>query len=219
MTLLGRMQSMLARLYDAPVEYDIHNFLLCDPSQVHALTGESPDAHRDEQVLILHEQDRLHVSVYLDPGVLERLQRSDPLQCGLEENNLSDFCTALEGVSHFHYLMWSVSRGRTVSLLELELQAEVDKYASALTLLLQQRDGAFPRELHARLFSAVSFLPQDDPSVRRRYEEASRHAARFCRALDERYLISRRRRPEAWLGAMRRFFRSGHHEKIRALAV
>ena len=70
-------------------------------------------------------------------------QRRDPLEA-LDEGNLADYCTALEGVSHFHYLVWSLARGRNVSLLELELQAEVDKYASAVALLTRQRAGRFP---------------------------------------------------------------------------
>ncbi len=116
-------------------------------------------------------------------------------------------------------MIWSLARGRPVSLLELELQAEVDKYATALALITQQRAGAFPGALHARMFSGVSFLPQLDETSRRRYEEANRHAARYCRSLDQRYLHPRRSQPEKWLAELRRFFRCGHQEKIRQLAV
>ena len=150
--------------------------------------------------------------------VLERLARRDPLEA-LDEDNLPDYCTALEGVSHFHYLVWSLARGRNVSLLELELQAEVDKYATAVALMTRQQAGRFPEALHARLFHAVSFLPQLDEISRRRYQEANRHAARFCRSLEERFLRARRQRPELWLAELRRFFRRGHQEKIRNLAV
>ena len=93
-----------------------------------------------------------------------------------------------------------------MSLLELELQAEVDKYATALALLTQQRAGAFPGDLHARMFGSLSFLPELDEVSRRRYEEANRHAARYCRSLDERYLHPRRCQPEKWLAELRRFF-------------
>jgi hypothetical protein len=137
----------------------------------------------------------------------------------LDDGNLADYCTALEGVSHFHYLVWSLSRGRAVSLLELELQAEVDKYAVALALLTRQRAGDFPRALHARMFDAVRFFPQPDEVIRRRYELANRHAARYCRSLDERFLRPRQWRPDMWLAELRRFFRWGHQEKVRRLAV
>ena len=38
------------------------------------------------------------------------------------------FCLALEGVSHFLYLIWNASFDRSVTLLEMELQAEIDKF-------------------------------------------------------------------------------------------
>jgi hypothetical protein len=217
MLLLQQMQALIARLYDAPVEHDVRRFLFSDRRRLEAAVGDAA-AMSDEQLLMARDEDGLRIGVFIDAPVLQRLSRRNPLRA-LDDRNLHDYCTALEGVSHFHYLVWSLSRGRNVSLLELELQAEVDKYACALALLLEQSGGRFPAALHARLFSAVSFLPQTDPAVRKRYEEANRRAARYCRALDERYLRRRQSRPHAWLAELRRFFRCGHQEKIRQLAV
>lgn len=211
---LQRMQLLLARLYDASVEHEVGNFLFSDRARLAAVIGPGAESMSDEQVLMSHDEDGVRIGVFIDQGVLERLAARDPLR-SLDEDNLHDYCTALEGVSHFHYLMWRLARGCAVSLLELELQAEVDKYACALALLLEQRGGRFPTALHARLFSAVSFLPQTDAAVRARYEEANRCAARYCRTLDERYLKPRRSRPEAWVAELRRFFRCGGQEKIR----
>lgn len=213
--LLRRMQSLLAGLYDAPVEHDAEDFLVSDPRRLREVVGEPSS---DEQVFVVEDDGEVRIGLYIDQRVLDRLQQHDPLD-SLDEDNLHDFCTALEGVSHFHYLIWSFARGRSVSLLELELQAEVDKYATALALLTKQRAGAFPGNLHARMFGSVSFLPELDEVSRRRYEEANRHAARYCRSLDERYLHPRRRQPEKWLAELRRFFRCGHQEKIRQLAL
>lgn len=218
MMLLRRMQWLLARLYDAPVDHDVRDFLLSDRRRLKEAVGEHAERLSDEQVVLVQDAQGVRVGLFIDQQVLDRLAQHDPMQ-SLEENNLGDYCTALEGVSHFHYLMWSLARGRSVSLLELELQAEVDKYASAVSLLTRQREGRFPGALHAQLFHAVSFLPQLDEVSRRRYEEANRHAARFCRSLEERFLRSRRSRPEMWLAELRRFFRCGHQEKIRQLAV
>jgi hypothetical protein len=216
--LLRRMQTLLARLYDAPVREDVQDFVLSDRCALSEAVGEQADPATDEQVFVVEEEQGVRLGLFIESGVLDRLARRDPLQA-LDEHNLPDFCTALEGVSHFHYLVWSLARGRNVSLLELELQAEVDKYAAALALMTQQRAGRFPASLHARLFHAVSFLPQPDEISRRRYQEANRHAARFCRSLEERFLRARRQRPELWLAELRRFFRRGHQEKIRQLAV
>jgi hypothetical protein len=218
MQLLRRMQTLLAQLYDAPVREDVQDFVLSDRQHLRGAVGDQAGDAADEQVYVVEEEQGVRVGLFLDRGVLERLERSDPL-AALDERNLPDFCTALEGVSHFHYLVWSLARGRNVSLLELELQAEVDKYATAVALMTRQQAGRFPQALHARMFHAVSFLPQLDEVSRHRYEEANRHAARFCRSLEERFLRVRRQRPELWIGELRRFFRRSHQEKIRQLAV
>src|SRR5688572_10607563 len=217
MQLLRRMQTLLAQLYDAPVREDVQDYVLSDRRALSDAVGEQAGEGADEQVFVVEDEQGVRLGLFIESGVLDRLARRDPLQA-LDEDNLADFCTALEGVSHFHYLVWSLARGRNVSLLELELQAEVDKYATALALLTRQRAG-FPGALHARMFHAVSFLPQLDDISRRRYQEANRHAARYCRSLEERFLRARRQRPELWLAELRRFFRCGHQEKIRQLAV
>jgi hypothetical protein len=216
--ILQRMQGLLARLYDAPVEHEVQDFLITDRAQLTAIFGEQAEQMSDEQVILVQQADGVRVGIFIDAAVLQRLSQRDPLE-SLADANLHDYCTALEGVSHFHYLMWSLARGRSVSLLELELQAEVDKYASALSLLTRQSDGCFPGSLHARMFHRIGFVPGLDAISRRRYEEANRHAARYCRWLEERFLQRRRSRPEAWLGELRRFFRQSHQEKIRGLAV
>ena len=213
--MLARLQELLARLYDAPIDHRPHDFHIADRGELEALIGEAARHVTDEHVFVVEGADGIRVGLFIDQGVLDRLERRDPLHA-LDETNLQDFCTALEGVSHFHYLLWSVGRGRGVSLLELELQAEVDKYASAVALLTRQRGGEFPRALHAQLFDKVSFVPQLEQAERTRYEEANRHAARYCRDLDERFLRGRRSRPEAWVQELRRFFRCGHQEKLLA---
>lgn len=207
--ILRRMQALLSQLYDAPVVHDVGDYWLGDRRQLASLLDST-----DEQLVLVQDHEEVRVGLYVDQQVIERLERSDPL-LELNDGNLPDYCTALEGVSHFHYLMWSLERGRSVSLLELELQADVDKYASALTLLTRQRDGTFPWSLHTQLFHRVGYLPQLEAEARQRYEEANRHAACFCRRLEEKFLRRRCSRPEAWLSELRRFFRCGYQEKLR----
>lgn len=214
--LLRRLQAKIAGLYDAPAEHDVHDFLITDAAHAAALQG-AAQPPTDEQLLIAESDEGVEVSLYLDAAVLQRLARRCPLQ-ELSDENLADFCTALEGVSHFHYFVWCAVRQRSVSLLELELQAEVDKYASALQLTLAQRDGRFPAELFHRLFDRAGFLPHLSDDERARYEEAHHFAARFCRRLEERFLRRRRARPEAMLAELRAFYRLGRHAKLRHAA-
>jgi hypothetical protein len=210
-----RLQSMLARLNDAHVDTDVSDFLLTSREEARSVSG-SDAPLTDEQVLVSHSNDELRVAVYIEADVLDRLAVHDPAR-ELNECNLPAFCTALEGISHFQYLIWSAQRSRAVSLLELELQAEVDKYASAMLLSLEQSRGRFPGDLHARLFHRVSFAPDLQDEHRWRYHEANRQAAYFCRTIDQRFLNRRRAQPEAWLASLRRFFRLGHPVKMRSV--
>lgn len=216
--LLHEMQRLLARLYDAPVDYDVYQFLVTDRAIAAQLSGIDERNFSDEQVLVAENDDGVQLTLYIDSAVLQRLERCDPLLL-LDQSNLRDYCTALEGVSHLHYLAWSVARSRRVSLLELEVQAEVDKYASAVWLLTKQSGGSFPESLHRQLFDRISYADYLNEEGRHRYAEANHYAARFCRALEQRFLKARHRRPEAWLAALQRFYRFGHMEKMRYAAA
>jgi len=213
--LVRQLQDLLAQLYDAPSSHDVANFLITDSQQAAALQGrQAVPAATDEQLLVAEGDDGVELSLYVDAAVLQRLRERCPLR-ELSAHNLADFCTALEGVSHFHYYVWNADRARDVSLLDLELQAEVDKYAAALRLILAQREGRFPRELFRQLFDAADFLPDLTPVERERYGEAHHFAARFCRRLEERFMCGRRARPDALLQELRRFYRLGRHAKLR----
>ena len=74
------------------------------------------------------------MALYIDAAVLERLARRDPFDA-LTHENLADYLTAAEGVSHFVYVAWNTGHDKPVTLLELELQAEVDKYVLGAWLL------------------------------------------------------------------------------------
>jgi hypothetical protein len=217
MPLLAQLQALLADLYDAPVEHDVYDFLITDARRAAVLQQSAGPPPTDEQLLIAETDDGVELGLYLDSTVLERLAQRCPLRA-LDEVNLQDYCTALEGVSHFHYVIWSAACARAVSLLELELQAEVDKYATALSLLLAQREGRFPAELFRRLFDGGELLPHLSAPERDRYTEAHRFAARFCRRLEEKFLRRRQARPAAMLAELRSFYRLGAHAKLRHAA-
>lgn len=214
--LLG-LQQLLAHINDAPVPHPVTDYVIDDARQCSALMGRALHPAEDEQVLICdadaESSQCLYMGVYIDKRVIAQLRLHDPLQ-QLSDVNLAEFCTAVEGISHFNYLSWCVAHARQASMLELELQAEVDKYAAATCLLMRQAQ-SFQRGLHQRLFAQVSFLPALERGVRERYDEANRGAARFCRRNDERYLNCRLPKPERWFGALRELFRCGHHEKLR----
>ena len=99
----------------------MHDYLITDETWRVRWKRRSPT----EKLLLSEEADELHLALYLDAGLLERLAERDPLE-ELGPGNLEDFCKVLEGLSHFNYLTWNAT-DRRVTMLELELQAEVDK--------------------------------------------------------------------------------------------
>ena len=156
---------------------------------------------------------KLALSLYLDPALLRRLEAADPLE-HLHGGNVADCLTALEGVSHFVYVVWNASHDRAVSLLELEMQAEVDKFIVSHWLLRRQVPGYFPLELRRVLFERAAI----DPHAGARaglYREASGYAGRFCRHLERSLQRARRDavapgEDGALLAELRRFYRFSH---------
>ncbi len=102
-----------------------------------------------------------------------------------------------------------------MSLLELETQAEVDKYAVTVFLLARQLGGDYPAQVHARLFDQVSFDARLQPDQYHRYRTAHRCAAHYCRRLEHRYVSRGHARIEALVRDLRRFYRLGSTAKLR----
>jgi hypothetical protein len=103
-----------------------------------------------------------------------------------------------------------------VSLLELEMQAEVDKYAITVFLLAEQMGGeSYPQQVHARLFDRVSFDARLEPDQYERYRTAHTLAARYCRRLERRFVNRGVARIEAMVRELRRFYRLRHVAKLR----
>jgi hypothetical protein len=207
---LASLQGALADIYDLPATPDVRDFLMTDRAWLAAMPAAR---HCDEQLLVAEEGDTLSMSLFLDARVLERLRRHDPLDA-LTHENLADYLTAAEGVSHFVYLAWNGGFDKPVSLLELELQAEVDKYVLGAWLLSAQNKGRFPRELHHALFARTRIDPVAAQGREGMYRTATRYAARFCRRVAA--LLERKRRVamrEA-LAELRRFYRFGNARKL-----
>lgn len=177
--LLRELQDLLTSLYGIEVSADVRHYL------IHEL-GAGAGRATAEQLLIEEGDGEIGLGLYLDPVLLERLSTSDPLRC-LCGCNLEDFCTVLEGISHFNYVFWNAARDKPVTLLELEMQAEVDKYVSARVLLGRQTGGDIGNRLLTRLFASPDFDPALPAPELRRYQEACRLASGYCASLEERF--------------------------------
>jgi hypothetical protein len=217
--ILRRLQALLGRLYDVDLDYDVYDFLVTDRRQLGDALNVGERRAPEEELLLAPTADGAGIALFIDAALLGRLEREDPLG-SLTERNLADYCTALEGVSHFLYTTWRLDRDAPVSLLELETQAEVDKYATTVFLLADQQGGAYPLQVHAQLFDRVSFDPALAPAETERYRMAHRCAAQYCRRLERRFVRRGEARTEALVRELRRFYRLGSSAKLRdALAA
>lgn len=211
--IVRQLQQLLAGIYDVPLAYDVEQFLLTDRAAL-------PEAFRasstDEQLLVAEGDADLSLGLFLAPEVLERLDVANPLE-QLDGANLADYWTALEGVSHFVYLAWNAGHDRPVSLHELELQAEVDKYAATALLLRAQHPQRFPVELHRALFERARVSDALAGARAGLYRRANQSAARFCRHLS-RLLAPVGERAQAVAAVeLRRFYRLTNAMKLRRI--
>ena len=215
MEVLSRLQSLLADINDVEPPLDVTSYLVTDRA-VAAGWFDAGQPGTDEALFMRESGDGLELALYVDGAVLDRLDAADPFT-RLTDSNLQDCCTAVEGVSHLLYLAWSAVRGRGVSLLELETQAEVDKFAAAM-VLAGVRDKADVEPLHERLFGRVRYAAGLDTQQLDRYQAANRFGARFCQRLARRWLD---RGPAGHRGLfrdLRAFYRLPHVQKIARAA-
>jgi len=205
------LQKLLGAIYDVPLTYDVADFLLTDRGRL-PQSVQASDA--DEQVLVAEDGDTIWVTLYLEAGVLRRLEAASPFEA-LHAGNIADYWTALEGVSHFVYLARNAAFDRAVTLLELELQGEIDKYVGSLWLLQEQNPGRFPVELHHLLFERARVdagLAGDRIGL---YRRANGYAERFCRRLARTLRLPGASARAAAIAELRRFYRLNRERKLQ----
>jgi hypothetical protein len=207
---LRALQGGLESMYRVETDLDVCDFLV---------GGEERDAlqlerAQREQLLIRRDDDGLQLGLFVDERTLENLAMRDPRR-RLDAQNLQDFLLAVEGVSHFVYLVHRARQERPVSAVELELQAEVDKYLVAL-LVSWNQTGDPPADLRERLFANIRFAGDLSREERERYELANSAADEYASSLEERFV--RTRAVDDMLGEVRRFYRKGLAEKLEYIS-
>lgn len=140
-------------------------------------------------LVVMEAEDEIHVGVHLDP------------------DDQDDVATVVEETSHLVCLAWHASRDLPVSLLVLEMQAEIDRFAVS-----RLGRGTGP----LRHFSEYRWAEGLTESARARYEVAHHRAHRYCRELTRRF--PRRADTPAMLSELRRFYRASPDAKLSAAA-
>ena len=202
-SLAARIQSKLSSYYGIEGVPEVDGFV------------RPVDGAGREALLVREHDDELEMALELPRAAVEGRAWS-----------LDVVCQVVEGVSHFLYVAERARRGLSTTQLELEIQAEVDKY------VLLVADGVFgfagsgpfhakttPESargraavLHDRLFGRVRYTDPEGTETGDRYRMANALAARFARRV-ERLCRDRVRAPS--VGAeLRRFYWTGQAGKI-----
>ncbi len=209
--MLQHFQSLLSELYGIEQHLDVLDFLVTDQHFLNAVEEPSTARGTEEKLLICQGDGELELSLYLAPELLDRLKVHDPRD-RLGRRNFADFCTALEGISHFNYVVWNASADKAVTLHELEMQAEVDKFVGTLAVLAGQPSSVLTDSLYERLFDDPQFAADLKPEELARYRSASALAAKFCHSLTRRFPHGLSR--PGMLGELRAFFRLTQPDKV-----
>jgi hypothetical protein len=190
----ARVQCALERLYRLDRVVSVEGFVLG------AASGE-------REALLLREG----ADGDLEVGV--RLPALPEPEANLE---LDTLCQIIEGVSHFVYVVERARLGRAATQLEMEVQAEVDKWV-VLAASIHSFDARRSATLRARLYEDFALLHDDTSEAGRelaeRYRVANDVAHRFVRRLERDYVGHARfgeLHAELW-----RFFHIGQEGKLR----
>jgi hypothetical protein len=206
--LVDDVQDQLEAIYD--IRCPRASAFLVSPEGAERL--QTPAA--EEELWLREEGETLELGLYLAPRLRAEVGHRSLREPGWVETSLDAYCRLAEGVSHFLYLVHSAGLGRRLSMLEMEAQGEVDKFASVALHLWPTLDGPLVRGLHHRLFDGARLRPGLGAAERFRYTEASRLGANFAARLVSDCAA---RRLDRVLGALRHAYRLGAEAKLQHL--
>ncbi|MFI5297454.1 MAG: hypothetical protein ACHREM_05095 [Polyangiales bacterium] len=191
---VAKILKELERYYDAAAQ-DVQPFL-----RVH---DEGASSAR-EALLVRHDDDAVEIALVLP----DRLATAP-----WSTLSFDDRCQLVEGASHFLVVCERARRELPTTHLELEIQAEVDKW-----LVLSRGGRLAPDDddaLHAALFDDPDYFDDAGSEAGDRYRMANRVAAKLVRRLSRDY--ARAGRFTELRGALHRFFHAGQAEKLASI--
>lgn len=170
-----RLQATLEHLYRLGKTLPVEPFRISE--EFFSALGITGGGEDEREALLVHEDgEYTNLALFLSKSV--RTGASNflyALRTGNDVEVSTDaFCAALEGVSHFVYFTFA-GDARPVSRLELELQAEIDKF-----LVMRSVVSADSEALLEQLFRQFRLRSGLDESEQERYLVANRAAHRYA---------------------------------------
>jgi hypothetical protein len=222
-TVIKTIDRAIKRLYNIDLKFKAENFVLRDDEPI-VIDGEEEDPTKVRSgqmhaaLLVKTEGENaqeLSVGIFLSHAMRDILASINHWDVGSwNHSQVSAFVAAAEEISHFNYLLFHSSRGRKVSQLELELQADVDKFLLVFFSVIKGREttGAFFERLYDQLFLHFRLREGLSREQRERYENANTFAKAFV--LKFRPLLKQKSSYSQALQLARHFYRVNCAEKI-----
>ncbi|MCE9625580.1 MAG: hypothetical protein K8R69_09055 [Deltaproteobacteria bacterium] len=203
--MLQELQGWIEETYQLEPTSPVADFLIDLPMLESQLAEGHPYRHAEEVLLVSGEDEDFELGLYLH-------SKFEPETARLDQASPHQILTTLEGVSHLLLVQHRLKNAEGLTQLELELQAEVDKFL----FLRLQPDEARQEEAKSHLRHAANLEGLSD-AQRETYDAARRLAYRYCLQLEREYLG-----PHSYDGLfreLRQFYRKNHWKKLQALGL
>lgn len=229
-SLLESLQGLIERTYDLETGVaDIGRFVIGDEGYRKIYgdlsrppsTGVAPPgitfagtSGGGARTLVREAEAGLALSIYYPDSLVRCLEENDPTRC-LDDVNVGPFNVLVEELDHFLVIAERYRNRRVMSLLDLELHANVTKYLVLKMFVAKLRGVRRLSEedtlwVRYQVFEKGEFI-EPDPDVCERYRSASRLAGRYVKALDG---LS----PPVRVPELRRFHRLSPQAKISRIS-
>lgn len=196
------LQAALALFYRLEASPPVEAFRVGE--ELYAALGIEAGGHR-EALLVHYDGEHTDLGLFISDEIRSGAASFLATLGEGEVDDLDAFCAALEGVSHFVYFTFA-GRARPVSRLELELQAEIDKF-----IFLRSVIGLSGADLVEKLFDRFTIHAQ----AAERYQVANREARRYARWVDRAMAAGK---AESVLSDVRRLYRMPMPRKLEHIA-
>lgn len=210
--LIEELQTSLQSIYEIETSHRVSNFITSN-EQIKSILFATEGA-TNETVFFRQEDGYLDIAVFFDDDILRKID-SQSSSGSVSVENINNYCYVLEGISHFLYLIHYGRYDRSYNLLEMELQAEVDKFIMLQSLVDIQGINNDKREVHNMVFDDVFYRTGLSREEKSRYKDANFYAGKYCHSLLKDYIAHRNLADMN--RQLRRFYRLPLQEKIRQI--
>ncbi|MCC7460617.1 MAG: hypothetical protein IT286_04865 [Proteobacteria bacterium] len=186
------LQKKIEKIYRLSSCPEAQQYVL-SPKQFKKLAKSS----NNPQVIYQDEGDDMSLGIYLGSNLFKRIKQKSRIF------SFQDFCVMSEEISHFIYLIWSKSNGKTINLLDLEVQAEVDKFVLASDFFGSKK------QIFQKMFKNFNMRQNLREDEQERYYTANRLGKKFALSM-----LSEKVTPLKKMNWLRMFYRQNINNRI-----